>query len=254
MVLGTEVPELTEPIERREAATRNPESANAGLRQTTPIVEEDAGVSQVAVFVDCSDWCYQQALTAALRQADDIEVRDVQGASLSQIASTASQQQPAVVVTDLPNHGDIDAQAVIREILDGSADLRLVIVGVDADTPISPLVALGATGVFRRGEVSGSAQFLSIIRGAANGLFVMVPQHGDAAAGALQSATLDQYRLTERERQVLRLLAEGLTNREIASRTHFAMQTIKNTVSSLLRKLGVPNRVEARRVARTLLL
>ena len=52
-------------------------------------------------------------------------------------------------------------------------------------------------------------------------------------------------RLTEQERKVLELLAEGLTNRQIGERLHLAEKTVKNYVTSVLSKLGVTRRTEA---------
>lgn len=64
---------------------------------------------------------------------------------------------------------------------------------------------------------------------------------------------IDLYDLTARERQVLQLLAEGLTNKEIAARSHYAEQTIKNSVGSILRKLHVSRRADAASIARSVL-
>ena len=52
-------------------------------------------------------------------------------------------------------------------------------------------------------------------------------------------------RLTDQEHQVLELLAEGLTNRQIGERLHLAEKTVKNYVTSLLSKMGMARRTEA---------
>ena len=51
--------------------------------------------------------------------------------------------------------------------------------------------------------------------------------------------------LTEREREILELIGEGLTNRQIGERLYLAEKTVKNHVSSLLAKLGVERRIQA---------
>ena len=52
-------------------------------------------------------------------------------------------------------------------------------------------------------------------------------------------------RLTEQERKILDLIADGLTNRQIAERVHLAEKTVKNYVSNLLTKLGMERRTQA---------
>ena len=59
--------------------------------------------------------------------------------------------------------------------------------------------------------------------------------------------------LTEREREILELIAEGLTNRQIGERLHLAEKTVKNYVSSLLAKLGLERRTQAAVLAAKLL-
>jgi two-component system response regulator DevR len=59
--------------------------------------------------------------------------------------------------------------------------------------------------------------------------------------------------LTEQERKILLLVAEGLTNREIAGRMFLAEKTVKNYVSSLLAKLGLERRTQAAVLASKLL-
>jgi RNA polymerase sigma factor (sigma-70 family) len=70
------------------------------------------------------------------------------------------------------------------------------------------------------------------------------------AAGILREQTRDRppdplEQLTERERQVLELLAEGLSNREIGNRLQLAEKTIKHYMTNILEKLQVRSRVEA---------
>ncbi len=54
-----------------------------------------------------------------------------------------------------------------------------------------------------------------------------------------------QVSLTRRERDILRLLAQGLSNKEIAAQLHLSEKTIKNRVSEILSKLGLHNRTQA---------
>ncbi|KPC87243.1 LuxR family transcriptional regulator, partial [Streptomyces sp. NRRL WC-3753] len=62
-----------------------------------------------------------------------------------------------------------------------------------------------------------------------------------------QPSVLD--RLSPREREILELIGEGLTNREIAERLYLAEKTVKNRISAILSKLGVGRRIQAAMIA-----
>lgn len=103
----------------------------------------------------------------------------------------------------------------------------------------------GARGYVLKGV--SARELASIIRAVAAGEVYVSPA---LAAGMLleltRSRTLDPWsELTEREREVLRLLAEGLTNREIGERIHLAEKTVKHYMTNILGKLQVRSRVEA---------
>nr|WP_312878388.1 response regulator transcription factor [Lentzea indica] len=68
-----------------------------------------------------------------------------------------------------------------------------------------------------------------------------------SGAGSPEAAQID--RLTERERAVLVLIADGLSNTDIAGRIHISVGTVKDHVSAILTKLGVGSRVQAALVA-----
>jgi len=119
------------------------------------------------------------------------------------------------------------------------ARLRVVIVARARDRARWRELALAA-GLNVVGEVETMAQARAI--GAADAL--LVPARGDSAsAGALTEA------LTRREQQVLELLAEGLSNKGIASRLGISDQTVKFHVAAITGKLGAANRTDAVRRA-----
>jgi DNA-binding NarL/FixJ family response regulator len=86
------------------------------------------------------------------------------------------------------------------------------------------------------------------VRRVASGASVVGAGSGEAAFRELRAAgpaASALERLSERERDVLGLLADGLTNREIAGRLVLSEKTVRNHVSSVLRKLGFRHRTEA---------
>src|SRR5690606_6777476 len=96
-------------------------------------------------------------------------------------------------------------------------------------------------------DSAGSA-LVDGIRKVASGMSLLDPPHTQMVMARLrhgdpQEASLAQ--LTEQERRILALIAEGLTNRQIGERLHLAEKTVKNYVSSLLAKLGLERRTQA---------
>ena len=73
---------------------------------------------------------------------------------------------------------------------------------------------------------------------------------GEIARRLRRTRPARTHGLTDRETQVLQLVADGLTNREIAEELSIAEQSAKNHVSNLLRKMNVPNRTAAAAMAR----
>ena len=84
----------------------------------------------------------------------------------------------------------------------------------------------------------------TIIRDLAEGRLYLSPQAYEALAQATHQGG-ERELLTERERDVLRLLARGLNNTDIAERLYLSEGTVRNYVSSIFAKLGVKNRTQA---------
>ena len=126
----------------------------------------------------------------------------------------------------------------------------------DADVALSdgeypaasvPVVALGAGDDDHAGLLSreaSAAQIDAALRAAAAGLIVRVP---DSGANAFDAASehVPEALLTPRETEVLSLVADGLSNKEIARRLGISLHTVKFHIESLLRKLGARSRAEA---------
>ena len=161
----------------------------------------------------------------------------------------AAELRPDVVVTDLhmPIMGGVE---VTRHVTASSpAPPVLVLTISDSDEDVVEAVLAGASGyLLKDAEPDAIA---SAIRGAAAGDVTIAPE----ATGALVERVRDQAQppeqsppavdLSEREREILALVVQGLDNGQIARRLFLSPSTVKNHVSSVLTKLGVESRVQA---------
>ena len=156
---------------------------------------------------------------------------------------------PAVVLMDvrMPN---LDGLAAARQIL-GSCDSRvLILTTFDADEYVYETLKMGASGFLLKDAPPD--QLIAAVRCAAAGDALIDPSITRRLIGrfasAVRPATLQPAQLqvlTSRELDVLRLVARGLTNAEIAGELVVEESTIKTHISRILMKLGLRDRVQA---------
>ena len=126
-------------------------------------------------------------------------------------------------------------------------DLPVLILSTfDNPTYIARAVALGASGYLLKGCTRD--KLISAIRIAASGESAWTRDELRRVTGALATPRLAadvEVPLTQRESEVLRQLAYGLTNKEIAQALHISYETVKEHVQHILRKIGVSDRTQA---------
>ncbi len=173
----------------------------------------------------------------------------------AQAVDLVAQEQPDLVLMDLkmPILNGIQATQQIRERF--PATRILVLTTYDDDEWLFDAIRAGAAGYLLKD--TPREQLIAAIRGTASGathvdptvagkLFTHIAQPGRAAATAASTIAAD---LSERERAVLRLLADGRSNAEIAERLHLSKGTVQNYVSNILVKLDVTDRTQAAVIA-----
>jgi DNA-binding NarL/FixJ family response regulator len=182
---------------------------------------------------------------AGLRQLlGQVEEFDVIGAVADgrDAVTIAVAQRPDVVLMDLsmPGLGGVAAtQAIVAQ----ASDVRVVVLTSysDRDRILSALDA-GAVGYLLKD--SDPQELFAGIRAAADGESPLHPK----AASAVLSARAERrptHALSEREREVLELVAAGLSNQRIATRLSISEKTVKAHLTSVFRQLGVEDRTQA---------
>ena len=150
----------------------------------------------------------------------------------------------AVLDVQLPDGTGIE---LCRELRSGRPELAcLMLTSFPDDDALLDAVVAGASGYVLK-QVRGS-DLLDAVRGVADGQSLLDPVLRQRAAQRIRSGPEEDERLrhlTPQERRILDLLADGLTNRQIADEMYLAEKTIKNYVSNLLAKMGMSRRTEA---------
>ncbi|MGX4737826.1 response regulator transcription factor [Kitasatospora griseola] len=187
-------------------------------------------------------------LRAVLDAQDGIEVvgEAEDGAEALGLVRTL---RPDVVLMDVRMPG-VDGLAATRAILRGAdgPPKILVVTTFEADDYVYEALRAGADGFLLKR--SRPAEIVQAVRLVAAGESLLFPAsiRRLAAARAPHAAAggaVARAGLTEREGQVLRLMARGLSNAEIGAQLHLGVQTVKTHVSSLLGKLGARDRTQA---------
>lgn len=153
--------------------------------------------------------------------------------------------RPDVALLDarLPDGNGID---VCRDIRSALPDTRcLILTSYDDDDALFAAVMAGASGYLLK-EI-GSVSLLASIRDVARGRSLLDPALTQRLMRQLQEPNRAPTGpdLTDREREILDLIADGRTNREIGTQLFLAEKTVKNYVSTLLAKLGMQRRTQA---------
>jgi len=154
--------------------------------------------------------------------------------------------RPDVAILDvrLP---DGDGVEVCREVRSAHPEIQcLILTSFSDDEALFQAIMAGAAGYLLK-QVRGT-DLVDAVRRVSVGQSLLDPAVTTRVLERLRTPPEDDERLarlTEQERRILDLIAEGLTNRQIAQRIHLAEKTVKNYVSNLLAKLGMERRTQA---------
>jgi DNA-binding NarL/FixJ family response regulator len=200
--------------------------------------------AEIRVFLADDHPVVRQGLRTFLDSRDGIEVVGEAGDADTAVAAV-EQQKPDVVLMDLvmPGIGGVAAIELIRE---RAPETRvLVLTSFASGDQVIPAVQAGAAGYLLKDvEPAGLEAAIRLVH---EGEALLDPQIAGRVMEevARPSPGGDISLLTPREREVLRLLARGMSNRELADALVVSEKTVKTHVSNILMKLGVHDRTQA---------
>ena len=187
----------------------------------------------------------RRGLRELIESTDDMEVL-AEASSAAEALGVVEQMTPDVAVLDV-RLGDGNGVEVCREIRSRKPSIHcLMLTSYADDEALFDSIMAGASGYVLK-QVRGT-ELIDAIRKVAAGQSLLDPGVTARVLERIRSGNETDERLeglSEQERRILDLLAEGLTNREIADRMYLAEKTVKNYVSNLLAKMGMQRRTEA---------
>jgi DNA-binding NarL/FixJ family response regulator len=219
----------------------------------------------VTIVVVEDDRLLRDALFDTLRQQPDFHVRPFAAESsvAAQLALAESLANngggtPLVTLLDV-SLGERDSLLACSRLCRAAPTVRVVITGMTAPhEEIADFVSAGAVAFVMMD--ASAADFMRTIRQAARGetvlpaaltpsLFAQIARERERLMPAIIAESAS---LTVREREIIRLLGEGLSNRDIAERLHIAIYTVKSHVHHVLEKLSLRSRLEVVALSRVL--
>ena len=228
---------------RAAASTAGAESVKGNVVDAGELLPPPSGeADQIRVMIVEDHRVVAEGLSALINDQSDMTVVGGVG-SVGECAPMAAELDPDVVVVDfrLPDGTGADAAESIRGI---RPTVKLIfLTREDSDAARFAAVQSGASAFVHKSRAA--SEVVAAIRGVANGKMLITPR---TIASLLEKQRADEAqveRLTPREKDVLRLMAEGLPSRAIAEELHISYTTVRTHIRSLGNKLAVHSKLEA---------
>lgn len=205
------------------------------------------GTDSIRVLVADDHPFFRDGLRTLLDSAPDLRLAG-EAASGEEAVALVAELQPDVVLMDvqMPGTGGIEAT---RRISQASPHVQVLVVTMfEDDGTVFQAMRAGAKGYVLKG--ANYAEMLRAIQAVGNGEAIFSPGVATRLASYFVNIRPDSSpdvfpELSDREREILDLIARGLKNPEIASRLYLSPKTVRNHVSNVLHKLQVADRAEA---------
>ncbi|WP_409473867.1 response regulator [Streptomyces sp. HC307] len=214
--------------------------------------EQSGPGSPIRVFLLDDHEVVRRGVRDLLDDEPDISVVGEAG-TVEQALVRVPALRPDVAVLDI-RLPDGDGVTVCRELRSRMPELAcLMLTSFDDEEALLDSIMAGASGYVLK-QIQGS-DLVSAVRTVARGQSLLDPSATTRLMARLRGGQQQEPEpdglpgLTDREREILALIGEGLTNRQIGQRLYLAEKTVKNHISRLLAKLGVERRIQAAMIA-----
>ncbi|MEO8138225.1 MAG: response regulator transcription factor [Gemmatimonadota bacterium] len=214
-----------------------------------PVVAPSPALPLISLVLIEDNRLLREGIAALIHSQEGFRVLAA-SADVNEALQQVREARPDVVLLDfgLEDHDSLSLTATVHGEV---PQARVIVMGLlPVQEDVANFVRAGASGFIMKD--ASFHDFFATIRAVAAGAEVLPPaltnslfsQIARNAAGSNSATLLDGVRLTGRERQVIDLLAEGLSNKEIAVRLSIAVHTVKSHVHNILEKLALHSRLE----------
>jgi DNA-binding NarL/FixJ family response regulator len=184
----------------------------------------------------------QDGVATALNRTADIRLVDAAD-TVEAALKSLPQSKPDVILLDVRLHGS-DGLSAIQTLMSARPGLRVIIFSAyDLDEYVFGAIRAGAKGYVLKG--TPGAELAAAIRSVHAGESYVSPALSARLVEQMRPRSRGSQTLTDRELMVLRLMASGLSNRDIASALAITERTVKFHVTAILNRLGADNRTQA---------
>lgn len=198
----------------------------------------------VRILIADDHTLFRDGVRALLHSIPDFQVVG-EAATGEQVISQARALQPDVILMDLQMPG-VNGIEATRRIVQTSPHIGILVVTMfQDDDSVFAAMRAGARGYILKG--ADQEEMLRAIRAAASGQALFGPEIAKRLMSFFSGARSPQIfpELTDREREILQLIAQGFNNPEIAERLAIAPKTVRNHISNIFSKLQVADRTQA---------
>ena len=192
----------------------------------------------------------REGLAAMLKKQQDMSVVETVGNG-ENILAIMKKHKPEVLLLDLGLRSR-SSLSLVKSVKKNSSSPKIIVMDlIPLQADVLEFVQAGVSGFILKDATVND--FLKTIRSVVKGLQVLPPnltgslfsqivEH--AVSGSNPSALIESVRMTKREKQVIELISEGHTNKEIAQELHLSTYTVKSHVHNILEKLALSTRVQ----------
>jgi two-component system response regulator DegU len=214
-------------------------------------------VKKIRLLIIEDNRLLREGITAMINEQSDLKVVASLGTT-ENILQRIYTLKPQVALLDLGLRNQNSLQ-IVKSVKKNSSGTKIIVMDlVPLHEDILEFVQAGVSGFLLKDATVDD--FLKTIRSVAKGnkvlpphltesLFSQIVEH--AITTTKKSNLIKSVRMTKREKQVIKLIADGLTNKEIAQKLHLSTYTVKSHVHNILEKLALHTRVQIARYAHT---